>query len=308
MNTQQTLIDPRLQAYARSPYVIRMKATILYWLQVLLLPVMLLVLILNLMRTNPSEIWPMLVVDLVFILCLAIGLGMLRKGRFAATVMLHILSQCALTLFGTLAKLPILEITGYNHFTAEMFCVIIFASIFGNRRQLLGVAAFMLSLTGGTYLYGRTIVADTLQLHLQSASLNAGAAMVATIFLAYVNERITRTGLRVVRQELQRNQELNRTLELRVAERTRELTVKNEERKDLITRLEKTLAEVKLLSGLLPICSSCKKIRDDDGYWKQIETYISTHSEAQFSHSLCPQCLHHLYPELKDAQERLQAT
>jgi hypothetical protein len=57
------------------------------------------------------------------------------------------------------------------------------------------------------------------------------------------------------------------------------------------------LAQVKLLSGMLPICSSCKKIRDDQGYWTQIENYIRDHSEAEFSHCLCPGCLEKLYPD-----------
>lgn len=61
---------------------------------------------------------------------------------------------------------------------------------------------------------------------------------------------------------------------------------------------DKALAEVKVLSGFLPICASCKNIRDDKGYWKQIESYISHHSEAQFSHSICPDCAKRLYPEL----------
>jgi len=63
-------------------------------------------------------------------------------------------------------------------------------------------------------------------------------------------------------------------------------------------RLETALAQVKTLSGFLPICSSCKKIRDDKGYWKQIETYVRDHSDAQFSHSVCPDCAKHLYPDL----------
>ncbi|MCD4847204.1 MAG: tetratricopeptide repeat protein [Candidatus Aegiribacteria sp.] len=62
--------------------------------------------------------------------------------------------------------------------------------------------------------------------------------------------------------------------------------------------LKSALGEVKHLSGLLPICSSCKKIRDDNGYWEQIESYISDHSEALFSHGLCPECMKKLYPEL----------
>ena len=59
----------------------------------------------------------------------------------------------------------------------------------------------------------------------------------------------------------------------------------------------KALQEIKTLSGLLPICASCKKIRDDKGYWNQIENYIEQHSDAQFSHSLCPECLEEHYPE-----------
>ncbi len=63
-------------------------------------------------------------------------------------------------------------------------------------------------------------------------------------------------------------------------------------------KLEDALSQLKTLSGLLPICSSCKKIRDDSGYWNQIERYIQDHSEAEFSHSICPECLKRLYPDL----------
>ena len=69
-----------------------------------------------------------------------------------------------------------------------------------------------------------------------------------------------------------------------------------EEWEKLILELQKALSEVKLLSGLLPICSSCKKIRNDKGYWEQIECYIGDHSEAEFSHSICPDCAERLYP------------
>ena len=70
-----------------------------------------------------------------------------------------------------------------------------------------------------------------------------------------------------------------------------------EERERLIKKLQETLAEVKTLSGLLPICANCKKIRDDKGYWNQIEAYIGDHSEAEFSHGICPVCAKKLYPE-----------
>lgn len=56
--------------------------------------------------------------------------------------------------------------------------------------------------------------------------------------------------------------------------------------------------EVKVLKGIIPICAACKKIRDDKGYWTQVEAYISTHSEAEFSHGLCPDCVKKIYPDL----------
>ncbi|MBA3009848.1 MAG: PAS domain S-box protein [Desulfobacula sp.] len=68
-----------------------------------------------------------------------------------------------------------------------------------------------------------------------------------------------------------------------------------QEKAKLIKKLEETLSELKTLSGLLPICASCKKIRDDKGYWNQIDSYIQEHSDATFSHSMCPQCSDKLY-------------
>ena len=62
-------------------------------------------------------------------------------------------------------------------------------------------------------------------------------------------------------------------------------------------RLEKAQKEIKMLRGIIPICTSCKKIRNDEGFWQQVETYISQHSEAKFSHGLCPDCMKKLYPE-----------
>jgi hypothetical protein len=69
------------------------------------------------------------------------------------------------------------------------------------------------------------------------------------------------------------------------------------EKEHLIEELQEALAKVRTLSGLLPICASCKKIRDDKGYWNQIEVYIRDHSEAEFSHGICPDCMKELYPQ-----------
>lgn len=71
-----------------------------------------------------------------------------------------------------------------------------------------------------------------------------------------------------------------------------------EERERLIVELKEALSRVKTLSGLLPICASCKKIRNDKGYWEQMEMYIRDHSEAEFSHGICPECAEKLYPQL----------
>lgn len=91
----------------------------------------------------------------------------------------------------------------------------------------------------------------------------------------------------------------------RVKERTAELEETNArleaemaERTKLIQELQAALSEIKTLSGMLPICASCKKIRDDTGYWNQIEVYIRDHSDAEFSHGICPDCVKELYPEL----------
>ena len=79
-------------------------------------------------------------------------------------------------------------------------------------------------------------------------------------------------------------------LEGRVSERTREL--------------QEALENVRTLSGLLPICASCKKIRDDQGYWNGLESYISRHSDVLFSHGICPECLEILYPEVEGKEEK----
>jgi signal transduction protein with GAF and PtsI domain len=75
------------------------------------------------------------------------------------------------------------------------------------------------------------------------------------------------------------------------------------EKEQLLREVQGALAHVKTLRGLLPICSGCKKIRDDKGYWNQIETYVSQHSEAEFSHGLCPECSKQYFPDYDPSQE-----
>ena len=72
-----------------------------------------------------------------------------------------------------------------------------------------------------------------------------------------------------------------------------------EEREELISKLQEAIENIKTLKGLLPICSNCSNIRDDKGYWNQIEAYIRDHSDANFSHSICPLCAENLYGYVK---------
>lgn len=75
------------------------------------------------------------------------------------------------------------------------------------------------------------------------------------------------------------------------------------EREQLISDLKEALAKVKALSGLLPICASCKGIRNDKGYWMKIEAYLKAHSSAEFTHSICPDCAKRLYPDLYNTKD-----
>lgn len=76
------------------------------------------------------------------------------------------------------------------------------------------------------------------------------------------------------------------------------------ERETLIKELQEALSKVKMLSGLLPICSSCKKIRNEQGKWQQVEVYVHEHSQADFTHGICPECAQQLYPGLEKKREQ----
>jgi hypothetical protein len=80
----------------------------------------------------------------------------------------------------------------------------------------------------------------------------------------------------------------------------KELKRNEDELRVQIAELGKAMSEVKILKGLLPICSTCKKIRDDQGYWKQLEYYIDEHSEATFTHGICPECAVNLLKEIEE--------
>jgi len=104
-----------------------------------------------------------------------------------------------------------------------------------------------------------------------------------------IGERILITESDAVRQIAGMHEEL--------VNLNRELVRKNHQ-------LEEARSRIKVLGGLLPICMYCKNIRNDDGYWAQLEEYIDEHSEAQFSHSICPDCMKEHFPEMWKEKER----
>lgn len=75
-----------------------------------------------------------------------------------------------------------------------------------------------------------------------------------------------------------------------------------QDKEDLLSDLSEALNRIEQLQGILPICASCKKIRNDGGNWEQIEVYIKNHSNADFTHSICPDCINKLYPDLNKRQ------
>jgi AmiR/NasT family two-component response regulator len=86
-----------------------------------------------------------------------------------------------------------------------------------------------------------------------------------------------------------------------------ELRSLNEELEAHNRELQEALAQARILRGLLPICASCKQIRDDQGYWYKVEDYLESHSEAEFTHGLCPDCSRRLYPQLyEEGQEEVR--
>jgi len=85
-----------------------------------------------------------------------------------------------------------------------------------------------------------------------------------------------------------------------------DLKLIEDEREKLLNELISAKEKIKILKGLIPICASCKKIRNDDGYWNEVEKYMSEHSEAVFSHGICPDCMEELYPEYVESRRKKQ--
>ena len=111
-----------------------------------------------------------------------------------------------------------------------------------------------------------------------------------TSWFEYMRQRY-RKGMRAEHRQLEHEQ---RRLHEEIIERKKV----QKEKEALIEELQQTLDKVQVLQGLIPICSSCHSIRDDQGFWNRMEAYIQKHSDVEFSHGICPACKKKLYPEL----------
>jgi hypothetical protein len=121
----------------------------------------------------------------------------------------------------------------------------------------------------------------------------------ADLILRLITSYITVTLIALVMERVRHiTQNRLRISNTKLEEAVKSLEQAHNEKDSLILELQQTIDEVKTLKGIIPICASCKKIRDDSGYWQQVEEYVKNHSDAEFSHGICPECVKKLYPNI----------
>lgn len=157
------------------------------------------------------------------------------------------------------------------------FLIVLIAAFTTSLKQLIGLSAILCLAYGGILYFELKQAGSVDESHLLRIPILLIMAAFYGVFAEMIRkERKQKAGL------------IDYIAALKQAE---------EEQERLIQQLQEALANIKTLSGLLPICFSCKQIRDDKGYWNQIETYIHDHTDANFTHGLCPACATKLYPE-----------
>lgn len=278
-----------LSNYTNTSYINWQKAKALMWIYLVILPLVLLYLIINIIRSNSQNLTAIIIIDIGLIVSIIIALFFLKSGRYILSVNTTIILITILTISGHLVKMSTQVETGINSFSPLIFAVIVFSILFGSRKIFVGVA-IILFLTAGLHLYSVYLTTGNINAPLLSGSLNITLSVFFISFITMFVNNITNHALAITQKELDKNIELNQTLEKKVEERTRELI--------------QSMEHIKVLKGMFPICAVCKKIRDDSGFWNQIETYIKNNSEAEFTHSICPDCAKKMYPDFIDEKNK----
>jgi len=116
----------------------------------------------------------------------------------------------------------------------------------------------------------------------------------------FLRKPFDHTEVRQLASSLTEKWNLAYTSQLKMDELEALVTKRTEELQTTVEELQDALLNIKTLRGLVPICASCKKVRDDKGFWKQVESYVAERTDAQFSHGICPDCLKELYSEFLD--------
>jgi len=273
-----------LSSYEKEPFVIQQKVLVLLWMQFILIPLVAGYIVLQLLWFSWPEFVPIVTIDLVFIASMLAGIVLIARNRYHAAVKLIVSVVTVLVLLGLWAKNDAQIETGYNSFMVLMLAVVAFTAMISEKKVLIGISLFFCAVLVIDFFIIHPLVPPELQFYHVSAFMNVLIVLIIVSCLAFFTEIINYNALLRTQEELRKNIELRETLEDKVIERTKEL--------------KEHIDHIKVLKGLLPICASCKKIRDDNGYWNQLEVYIRDHSEIQFSHSICPACAQKLYPEL----------
>jgi hypothetical protein len=163
------------------------------------------------------------------------------------------------------------------------FLIVLIAAFTTSLKQLIGLSALLCLAYGGLLFLDLNQTGSISESHLLRIPILLIMAIFYGVFAEMVRkERRQKAGL------------MDHITELKQAE---------EERERLIRQLQEALASIKTLRGLLPICYSCKQIRDDKGYWNQIDTYVREHTEAEFTHGICPACAQKLFPDFHHSKQ-----
>lgn len=246
------------------------------------------------------------VVSLSVVALSYIAYGLIERFRPEKTISALYALMIIITSTITVAIVVHTHLTGTNNtvIMAAMLTVILVASWFIRFRHALLISIFGHLLMVGVILLEYSGV-------IRYAPLVKPAEMLKSLFLDWraILMNLIVYGLTAVisvitisryqKTTWERSERLRRANRELIEEIARRRQAE-EEKARLIADLQTALAEVKTLSGLLPICAHCKKIRDDGGYWTQLEGYLSSHADISFTHSLCPDCAERLYPRLKD--------